>query len=152
MFCPKIRLTYTFPPSIIKLLVVGIHGNRFVACSVMKASINAYRSLRMTVKDKAKQKELCRQHYERSKEAMKKKVRARTTRQKSYLRRLTDRYKLQIGCKHCGYKKCVQALESHHIKSNEKDNHIARMVCDGVSIRRIKAEVRKCWVLCPYCH
>ncbi len=58
------------------------------------------------------------------------------------------------GCcenKKCGYNKCVDVLEFHHLDPNEKDFGIAS---DGLtrSWEKIKEELDKCIMLCANCH
>jgi len=54
-------------------------------------------------------------------------------------------------CEICGYKKCIEALEFHHIDSSKKDF--------GVSSRgytrswaKVKDEIEKCMLVCANCH
>ena len=60
------------------------------------------------------------------------------------------------GCSICGYNKCVDAIDFHHIElKNRKDRDVGRMV-SGINskakIRRIIEEVSKCIILCANCH
>ena len=54
-------------------------------------------------------------------------------------------------CQKCGYSKCVDALEFHHLHSNEKDFGIS---ASGItrSWDKIKVELDKCVLLCANCH
>jgi DNA invertase Pin-like site-specific DNA recombinase len=52
-------------------------------------------------------------------------------------------------CEKCGYNKCVDALEFHHIDPNEKDFTISGK---SWSFDRLKNEVDKCILLCSNCH
>jgi hypothetical protein len=55
------------------------------------------------------------------------------------------------GCKICGYNKCIEALEFHHLNPDEKDFTIASGG-KTVSWDTIKKEIDKCILLCANCH
>lgn len=73
------------------------------------------------------------------------------------VQRKRDNLKLQAvaykggKCECCGYNKCVQALEFHHLDPNEKDFGIGS---GGVtrSFEKLKVELDKCIMLCANCH
>jgi transposase len=54
-------------------------------------------------------------------------------------------------CRLCGYDRCVAALEFHHLDPALKEFGVAQ---NGMarSIERLRAEVRKCVLLCSNCH
>lgn len=52
-------------------------------------------------------------------------------------------------CEICGYSKCIEALEFHHIDPSEKDFSISGK---SFSWKRVKEEVSKCVLLCANCH
>jgi transposase len=54
-------------------------------------------------------------------------------------------------CRLCGYDRCVAALEFHHLDPTMKEFGVAQ---NGMarSIERLRAEVRKCVLLCSNCH
>lgn len=52
-------------------------------------------------------------------------------------------------CQACGYDRCVQALEFHHLDSAKKDFAVASST---KSWEEIKREVDKCILLCANCH
>ncbi|HEV3033923.1 MAG TPA: winged helix-turn-helix domain-containing protein [Solirubrobacteraceae bacterium] len=54
-------------------------------------------------------------------------------------------------CRLCGYDRCVAALEFHHLDPAAKEFGVAQ---NGMarSIERLRAEVRKCVLLCSNCH
>jgi hypothetical protein len=52
-------------------------------------------------------------------------------------------------CANCGYSRCVQALEFHHINPFEKDFTISGKT---VSTEVLKQELDKCVMLCSNCH
>jgi hypothetical protein len=55
------------------------------------------------------------------------------------------------SCSICGYSKCADAMEFHHVDSSEKEFGIGGK---GVSRSwdRIKVELDKCVLLCANCH
>ncbi|MFA6027586.1 MAG: hypothetical protein WC752_01535 [Patescibacteria group bacterium] len=54
-------------------------------------------------------------------------------------------------CALCGYKKCEQALEFHHLHSSKKDFGISAKGYTR-SWKKIKEELDKCVMLCSNCH
>ena len=68
---------------------------------------------------------------------------------RDYNRNLTRRYKAWCKCKICGEKEPV-ALDLHHTDPYEKDSNPASLY--SYSTKRLKAEIRKCIVLCANCH
>jgi hypothetical protein len=54
-------------------------------------------------------------------------------------------------CMLCGYDRCLAALEFHHVDPASKAFGVAQ---NGMarSIERLRAEVRKCVLLCSNCH
>lgn len=52
-------------------------------------------------------------------------------------------------CEKCGYDKCIEALEFHHLDPKQKDFTIAG---SSYSIERMKQEVDKCILICSNCH
>ena len=65
-------------------------------------------------------------------------------------KRLVDRYKMTYGCYICGYKKCTEAMDLHHVNPRTKTARIASMMRSKMS--KLKAEIRKCVILCSNCH
>ena len=53
-------------------------------------------------------------------------------------------------CNLCGYKKCIQALDFHHINPSEKDFTISCKY--NLSWDKIKNELDKCILVCSNCH
>lgn len=51
-------------------------------------------------------------------------------------------------CQLCGYNRCLDALEFHHIDPSQKEFSI----CDYVSFERFLKEIEKCQLLCANCH
>ena len=71
-------------------------------------------------------------------------------RRRKKLKQLAAEYK-GGGCCVCGYNRCLEALDFHHIDPNEKEFGIA---ASGiiVSWERVKKEIEKCVLLCANCH
>jgi hypothetical protein len=54
-------------------------------------------------------------------------------------------------CEHCGYDKCLAALEFHHRDPAKKDFAISTKKCGKFS-QVIREELDKCLLLCCRCH
>ena len=52
-------------------------------------------------------------------------------------------------CEFCGYNKCVEALEFHHIDETTKEFQISGST---KSLEKQKKEADKCYMLCANCH
>lgn len=53
-------------------------------------------------------------------------------------------------CQCCGYNKCVQALEFHHLNCNNKEFSISTIM--NKNWNEIKNELKKCICVCANCH
>ncbi len=56
----------------------------------------------------------------------------------------------KFECVECGYNKCFEALDFHHLDPNEKDFNIA--AGKSYSSERLRKELAKCTLLCSNCH
>jgi len=54
-------------------------------------------------------------------------------------------------CCLCGYKKCINALEFHHLNKDEKKEKPAYIIMRW-SYERAKKELNKCILVCSNCH
>jgi hypothetical protein len=63
---------------------------------------------------------------------------------------LVDRYKRLAGCTACGISEPV-VLTFHHIDPDSKTSGISEMTRNA-GMGRLKAEIRKCIVICSNCH
>jgi 5-methylcytosine-specific restriction endonuclease McrA len=54
-------------------------------------------------------------------------------------------------CQVCGYKRCTDALEFHHLNPDEKDFGLS-VSGNTRSWEKIKKELDKCILLCSNCH
>jgi len=91
---------------------------------------------------------------------MKKDTRTYTDRRKYLIKAVKKRrkalrtksIKLKGGrCEICGYSKCLDALEFHHVDNNKKDFGISAKGYTR-SWEKVKAELKKCKLLCANCH
>lgn len=54
-------------------------------------------------------------------------------------------------CQLCGYNKCENALEFHHLYSEEKESSISTLLAQG-KYKEVLEEVKKCILVCSNCH
>ena len=54
-------------------------------------------------------------------------------------------------CARCGYNRCVEAMEIHHLDSSDKDFGISDKGYTR-SWSRVREELQKCELLCANCH
>lgn len=59
-------------------------------------------------------------------------------------------YKLQRGCKDCGYNTRPEALDFDHLPGNKKSFQISQVT--GRSWNRVLEEIAKCELVCANCH
>ena len=66
------------------------------------------------------------------------------------VRRMAVEYK-GGKCSRCGYDRCIEALEFHHLDASQKDFGISQ---DGYtrSWERVRQELDKCVLVCANCH
>lgn len=56
-------------------------------------------------------------------------------------------------CQICGYDKCLNALDFHHLDPNEKETGLSSLLANPKSWKKtIVPELRKCVCLCNRCH
>lgn len=104
----------------------------------------------MPTKCKEKQASYSKKYYEKNKALVMQRARAWTVEARGRMRRFAARYKKWVGCSRCGYKKYHGSLHFHHL--SHKDDAISNLIHKGVSIERLKREIKKCVVLCANCH
>lgn len=73
---------------------------------------------------------------------------------KSWRRRTKDKIVQSMGgkCGICGYCKCQESLQLHHLDIMKKEFGIGQIMGHPVSWDRIKEELKKCVMLCSNCH
>ena len=54
-------------------------------------------------------------------------------------------------CERCGYNRCIEALEFHHINPSRKDFNVSQRGYTR-SWERVVKELEKCIMLCANCH
>lgn len=54
-------------------------------------------------------------------------------------------------CSRCGYRKCIEALEFHHLDSSKKDFGISEKGYTR-AWKKIQEELDKCIIVCANCH
>ncbi len=71
---------------------------------------------------------------------------------KNFRSRLKERATYVLGgkCQNCGYDKCIQALEFHHINPEEKEFSFGTNT--NRSWEATREELKKCILLCANCH
>lgn len=52
-------------------------------------------------------------------------------------------------CEKCGYNKCIEALDFHHIDPSQKEFNLCNTT---LSLNKLKIEADKCVLLCSNCH
>ena len=55
------------------------------------------------------------------------------------------------GCQICGYNRCPEALEFHHVDETTKDYNPSRLATQG-SRDKFLDEIKKCVIVCANCH
>ncbi len=63
---------------------------------------------------------------------------------------ILNRYKIWCRCRKCGFRKAAVALDFHHTDPSTKSFCLTD--CAQRKWKTVKAEVRKCVVLCANCH
>lgn len=71
------------------------------------------------------------------------------TKRRKKLKELAIEYKGN-KCEICGYDKCVEALEFHHLDPSKKEFNIS--IANVKSWNNIKNELDKCILVCANCH
>lgn len=73
---------------------------------------------------------------------------------KRWRNKTKERIVLSMGsrCQICGYKKCNDALELHHIDPTKKELSFGRIRANPISIQKIVEELKKCILVCSNCH
>lgn len=79
-------------------------------------------------------------------------VKAAEVKRVARVRKWLDDYKLEKGCKVCGFKEHPAALDFDHRDPSTKEFNIAEFDRRGVGFERLQKEVAKCDVLCANHH
>lgn len=98
-------------------------------------------------KQKEKNKEYQKKHYQSKKEYYKEKAHDR----KSELKQIIDNLKSISVCSSCG-EDHPACLDFHHLNPLEKKFNIGSYITHGYSINKLLEEIKKCIILCANCH
>src|SRR5581483_4732029 len=90
-----------------------------------------------------------RRYYAENTEQHRQVIAKRNKRLRAEIRAFIRDYKISRGCKHCGYNRCADALEAHHVHG-DKEFLIGR--ARDKSLKRVQTELEKCEILCANCH
>lgn len=73
---------------------------------------------------------------------------------KLWRKRTKERMVLAMGgkCVCCGYDRCVEALDFHHLDPSAKEIAVGATRANPTSWSKIVKELRKCVLLCAICH
>lgn len=73
---------------------------------------------------------------------------------KVWRKRFKERIVFSMGgkCQCCGYNKCIEALELHHINPEEKEMGFGGMRGHPRAWEVVVKELRKCVLVCSNCH
>jgi len=55
-------------------------------------------------------------------------------------------------CQICGYDRCPEALDFHHLNPDEKDFGFGKIIASPKAVSKIIIELKKCVMLCSNCH
>ncbi len=97
---------------------------------------------------KAYQKEYRKLWYAKNKARIVEKAVKRNKWLREEQRAFLDAYKLEHGCRDCGYNIAAVALDFDHLE--DKQYNVSQM--GGNSWKRILQEINKCEVVCANCH
>ena len=103
------------------------------------------------MKDKEKQREASRRHYQRNKEAMKARAKAFAPTHRARIREIIRTYLETHPCVDCGESDPI-VLEFDHRDEKEKAFNIGDGVARTYAVKRIMDEIAKCDVRCANCH
>lgn len=68
--------------------------------------------------------------------------------QKEKVKQLKEEYGSK--CSRCGYNKCFDALEFHHMDPTAKEFHLGE--ARGLNVAKLRKELDKCVLVCRNCH
>ncbi len=105
----------------------------------------------MPYKDKQKQKECQKKHYEANKEIYNARRLKSNIKIRDKNRAYVTKYLEDKSCIKCGESNPV-CLDFHHREPSEKVKTISRLKSSGMSIKALIKEIEKCDVVCANCH
>lgn len=86
-------------------------------------------------------------YYSKNKDKYKNKNKVLKERNKNWVKK----YKSNLQCEKCGEDESV-CLDFHHLDPKEKEFTISDLKWSTYSIKTLKAEIKKCIVVCANCH
>lgn len=105
----------------------------------------------MPYKNKEDQKKAAASWYQKNKKKTIERSLKSTAMYRKRNKEFVNQYKLEQGCKDCGYNKYAVALDFDHT-SDDKEANVCRMVTNALSLEKIIKEIKKCDVVCANCH
>ena len=105
----------------------------------------------MSDKTSEKVRSYNREYYRRNRKHLLEKQREKNRRFAESRRKWLVEYKKTLECTRCK-ENHPATLTFHHKEGFEKSFEIGNAVWLGVSLKRLKAEIEKCEVLCANCH
>jgi len=96
-------------------------------------------------------KEYKRQWYQKNKEKCRRQHNKRKANRRKELKEWVTNYKYDHCCIKCG-ETHPACLIFHHREREEKCYDVAAMIRDGLTLKRVKAEIAKCDLICANCH
>lgn len=67
------------------------------------------------------------------------------------IRELVSEYKIEKGCKDCGYNSFPEALDFDHVIGTKCFN-IGEAIAGTYSLEKLLEEINKCEIVCSNCH
>lgn len=122
----------------------GRHNGKAYACR--RCDNERKKAYAKTEKGKEGQRRRSKRHRENNPETCRK----AQLKNKAKKRALVQEKKAS-GCMVCGYNRCPEALDLHHLDESTKEGTLANMIHEA-GIKRVEAELKKCAVLCANCH
>lgn len=105
----------------------------------------------MRIRDKEKQREYARRHYEVNREKMKTRAVESKKKQVQLLRDYVTRYKEERPCVDCDKSYPHYVMDLDHC-NGKKITNVSTAIYRGWSLERLKQEIAKCEIRCANCH
>jgi hypothetical protein len=102
----------------------------------------------MAYKDPEKQRAAWRKHYANNKAQYTQRNKDRKAAVRAYVVEL----KATTPCADCGRLLPFYMMDFDHLDGDDKEASISRMVTNGYSLKRVKAEIAKCEIVCSNDH
>jgi hypothetical protein len=119
-----------------KILAIDIDSNKLCTSCNKELSVSYFYSNGYSPNGKKKYKSKCKK--------------CQAAYDKSRLKNIIISTIGSYSCKICGYDKCIQALEFHHVNPKQKEYEINTLLTRSEKI--ILEEINKCILVCANCH